>query len=291
MPDILVVANAPYVALIDSKCWQVKYREVLVKNCTKEDIKIQHLLLQHVKTSEKCRCFNAHIPSTVGTVQRKKDCALRCCDIATRTDHPWILAGDFNVNQASMAFTCQAFIEKNVPCFSKSEWPQSDDAQKADFALSQGIALMSLQSWVGFHSQPCASDIHDAVVVIGAFKAKDPQPTFTKPPLANSVWSRRAAGRGSAASSGVPQPATHIDNSTKIGPAAVKLETLVSSNDEPARSSSASAPREKLAEVVAPDTSGVPQPADTGDELHKATQAADENIYLSAIAVNVLIKR
>ena len=34
------------------------------------------------------------------------------------------------------------------------------------------------------------------------------------------------------------------------------------------------------------DTSGVLQPADTGDELHKATQAADENIYLSAIAVN-----
>ena len=133
------------------------------------------------------------MPSTVATAKRKEDFAKKLCDIATGSAVPqrtacipWILAGDFDVDQGTMSRWCQAFIEKGVPCFSKSEWPQDADAQKSDFALSQGIALKSFKSWLGIHSQPCASDIRDAVVVMGAFKAKAPQSTFTTPPLANS---------------------------------------------------------------------------------------------------------
>ena len=46
LPDILVVANAPYVALINSECWKVKRHEVLLDLCSKKDIKVQHLILQ-----------------------------------------------------------------------------------------------------------------------------------------------------------------------------------------------------------------------------------------------------
>ena len=239
LKHICVYANAPYVALIDSECWQVRHREVLEKLCTKEDIIVQHLILEHVDTKERCRCFNAHLPSTVATLRRKEDCSKKLCDIATSSAvpqrtacMPWILAGDLNVDPGTMSHWCQAFIEKGVPCFSKSEWPQAVNAQKSDFALSQGIALESFKSWLGYHSPPCASDIHDAVVVMGAIKTKAPQSTFTAPPLANSVWFRIAAMCAGAASSGVPQP------------------------------------------------------ADTGDTLHEDIQDVIENISLSAMADN-----
>ena len=52
MQNISVVADPPYVALIDSDCWEVKHRGVLVNLCTKRDIKVQHLILQHANTSE-----------------------------------------------------------------------------------------------------------------------------------------------------------------------------------------------------------------------------------------------
>ena len=53
---------------------------------------------------------------------------------------------------------------------SKSGWVQREDAQKADHALSQGIALTDVKSRVGIHSPPCATDVHDAVVVMGALE-------------------------------------------------------------------------------------------------------------------------
>ena len=84
---------------------------------------------------------------------------------------PWVIAGDINVNKGTMMRWCQPYVAPNVECISKSGWPVepiSGKAQKADFAISQGIALEHVQSWVGWHSKPCASDIHDAVVVMGS---------------------------------------------------------------------------------------------------------------------------
>ena len=54
-----------------------------------------------------------------------------------------------------------------MPCLSKSGWDEDWHAQKADIAISQGIALTEIQSWIGWHSPLCASDTHDAVVVMG----------------------------------------------------------------------------------------------------------------------------
>ena len=187
LSHIRVVADPPYVALIDSECWQVEHHEVLENICTKHDIKVQHLILKHVNTLETFRCFNAHMPSTYATPKRKEDCVEKMCQVATdsavgqRTAcMPWIIAGDLNVDIGTMSRWCQDFIEKDVPCFSKSEWPQEKNAQKADFALSQGIALVACKSWLGVHSPPCVSDAHDAVVVTGAFHASGVlQPTDT----------------------------------------------------------------------------------------------------------------
>ena len=47
---IRVLADPPYVALIDSRWWHVKEHDVILKLCTKEDIKVVHLILEHVQT-------------------------------------------------------------------------------------------------------------------------------------------------------------------------------------------------------------------------------------------------
>ena len=128
LSHIHVLADPPYVALIDSQCWLLQHREVLQKLCTNHDIKVQHLILAHVNTSETFRCFNAHIPTSFGTATRKRDCVKQMCDIATdsavgqRTAcMPWIVAGDLNVDLGTMSRWCMPFIEKGVPCFSKSD--------------------------------------------------------------------------------------------------------------------------------------------------------------------------
>ena len=116
LPHIRVLADPPYVALIDSQCWLVKHHEVLQNLCTKQDIKVQHLILEHANTSETFRCFNAHMPSSFGTPKRKEDCVKRMCYIATdsaveqRTAcMPWIIAEDLNVDRGTMSKWCQNF--------------------------------------------------------------------------------------------------------------------------------------------------------------------------------------
>ena len=127
LSHIHVVADPPYVALIDSECWQVEHHEVLENICTKHDIKVQHLILKHVNTLETFRCFNAHMPSAYASAKRKEDCVEKMCQVATdsavgqRTAcMPWIIAGDLNVDIGTMSRWCQDFIEKDVPCFSLS---------------------------------------------------------------------------------------------------------------------------------------------------------------------------
>ena len=85
---------------------------------------------------------------------------------------PWLIAGDLNITKGTMMQWCQPYVQPNVDCISDSGWPDDMDAQKADFALSQGIVLEHVKSWVGWHSQPCASDAHDAVVVMGSLDLK-----------------------------------------------------------------------------------------------------------------------
>ena len=77
--------------------------------------------------------------------------------------------------------------QRRFHVFSMSGWSSTHHAQKADFALSQGIHITQVLSWIGIHSQPCASDVHDAVVVMGCMKSvprlsPDPQVATQLPP-------------------------------------------------------------------------------------------------------------
>ena len=97
-----------------------------------------------------------------------------------------------------MAKWCAHFVNGRALFFSKSEWPMSTNAQKADWAISQGFVVAACKSWVGFHSQPCVSDAHDAVVVGGVIEA-------TRAPLAAQTAHCESAS--SSGTTGVQQPA------------------------------------------------------------------------------------
>ena len=45
LAHIRVLADPPYAALIDSRWWRVKEHEVILKLCSREDIKVVHLTL------------------------------------------------------------------------------------------------------------------------------------------------------------------------------------------------------------------------------------------------------
>ena len=196
LAHIHVVADPPYVALIDSRWWRVIEHEVLQDLCSKEDIKVVHLILEHVHTAALLRCFNAHVPSKAATPLRNAVFVKKMCRLATdppilqqarssvdahrAAGMPWIIAGDINVDLGTMAKWCAHFVNGRTLFFSKSEWPMSNTAQKADWAVSQGIAVDACKSWVGFRSQPCVSDVHDVVVVRGVIKAIESEDTFAR---------------------------------------------------------------------------------------------------------------
>ena len=180
-------------AIVDDNSWHVDVCQKVSKLCSKEDMFVQHLALRRVERGTRTRVFNAHIPTSSGTAPRKKAIIAKMCAIATgggssgvegraMTD-AWIIGGDLNLDVATMGQQCNDYVEAHVPCVSLSGWPCDKDAQKADFALSQGIDITQVRSWIGFHSKPCASDIHDAVVVMGCVKSATRSTASTHPPL------------------------------------------------------------------------------------------------------------
>ena len=183
LAHIQVNANEPYVALIDTRSWQVTQCELIGDLCGKKNIVVQHLILEHLETGASMRCFNAYLPTSMAKeseqrTNRRKACILKMCSLATEhvgtgtpqrtASMPWIIAGDLNTAKSAMIQWCQPYVKPNVDCISVSGWANAMHARSADFALSQGIALKHVQSWVGRHSMPCASDAHDAVVVMGS---------------------------------------------------------------------------------------------------------------------------
>ena len=180
LQHLTVYSHPPYVAIVDESCWEVEMCEKLFGICSFSTMCVQHLLLRHVESSTRARVFNAHIPSSRGTPERKKDIIRKMCVIATDETNSavkqrvvtaaWIIGGDCNVDVGLMSSECSSFVEPNVRCISKSGWPCDDEAQKADFALSQGIEIAQVVSWIGIHSKPCVTDVHDAVVVMGCVK-------------------------------------------------------------------------------------------------------------------------
>ena len=123
---------------------------------------------------------------------QKQQTITSMCAIATGGAHSavqgraftpaWIVGGDLNVDAGTMGLVCNDYVEASVPCVSLPGWPCDYNAQKADFARSQGIDITQVHSWVGVHSKPCASDIYDVVVVMGSVKAAAPLIDSSPPP-------------------------------------------------------------------------------------------------------------
>lgn len=115
------------------------------------------------------RVFNAHMPTSSFTPERKTDCLFEMRSIAVAGDQPfpWMIGGDMNLVDAKLSYAACEFLPADNPVLCKSGWPLEADTQKADCVLCPCLALIQVKSWIGKHSKPCASDVHDAVVAIG----------------------------------------------------------------------------------------------------------------------------
>ena len=70
-------------ALVDNQWWRVIHHEVLQNICTKQEIKVAHLISKHMHTWELLRCSNAHMPSSAAAPLRKEHCVKKMCHMAT----------------------------------------------------------------------------------------------------------------------------------------------------------------------------------------------------------------
>ena len=183
---IAVVAHPPYVTLVDTEWWSIEEAKTEYNMCSHEKHFVQHVLLssgaaQPAATSGSSsgarqpavvRLFNIHMPTSMATVQRKKDCLTRAAAKCRKQD-AWIMGGDVNMSTALAMLSLRSFLSlKDEEHISRSNHEQTNIAQKADWACSSGIELVHVESWVGIHSEPCFSDVHDMVAVIGEIQVK-----------------------------------------------------------------------------------------------------------------------
>ena len=101
LTHIQVNADEPYVALIDTRCWSVRYCLLIGDLCDKKEVVVQHLILEHVETGAPFRCFNGHMPTSLTTPKRRENSVLRLCKLATKdlrsgvpqptASMPWLL--------------------------------------------------------------------------------------------------------------------------------------------------------------------------------------------------------
>jgi hypothetical protein len=101
-------------------------------------------------------------------------CSISSSGVLQPTD-VWMFGGDMNCDIGTIMKHIQPFIVPHVACISKSGFGVDLNAQKADFAVSQGIDILQVRSWVGWHSRPCVSDAHDLVLVSGVTSATMPK--------------------------------------------------------------------------------------------------------------------
>ena len=171
---IKVYANAPYVALIDSRVWFVT-ATVEMNLCARSELFAQHLIVSHVTTHRSVRVWNSHIPTSVAKSKNPRQAIIKECiqnifKMCRSTPTAWVIAGDLNIDAGNLMLFCDPWIQPHTDCISKSQWDPhvGRPAQISDCAVSQGIALETVRSFVGWHVGAwCASDVHDSVVVKG----------------------------------------------------------------------------------------------------------------------------
>ncbi|MCP3880751.1 MAG: hypothetical protein GY701_20510, partial [Sulfitobacter sp.] len=177
--------DAPYVALVDVSIWEVKVHEMIKNMCSHPLQRAQHLLLEHALSERQVRVLNNHSAgSTANTNKRKQDIVVKMLSVCTGPDHggvaqpvaAWVIGGDGNLSEGVVLSLSRRFLQAQTKCVSNTGHPVTTNPQKADFALSHGIVLAHTTSWVGAHSPPCASDVHDCVFVLGDLEVEHEGP-------------------------------------------------------------------------------------------------------------------
>ena len=110
----------------------------------------------------------------------------------------YIIGGDFNVSRAAGVQALRPFVSKTDRCVSTSQFVPSLDAQKSDWAVSHGIELVSISSYVGKHNEPCISDAHDMVVVAGLITAPESHGGASQPAANATVLASGSAQTSSS---------------------------------------------------------------------------------------------
>ncbi len=228
LDDITVHALAPYVALVNSEVWKVELCEALFRLCGKPENFAMHLLMKHKVSGVVVRAMNCHIPTRFATMQRKRDTVTKLCTVCTKVDytntaHPtpcWVIGGDLNVDEGTLKQWCQVFVKPHVPCVSTSAGNMSL-ARKSDVAISQGIDLDAIASWVGYDQDSYASDVHNMVAVIGVVKSSGSSDSAAKAQAtaasSSSAGSDLAAARIGSASGEKPVPVAEIEAASSSG--------------------------------------------------------------------------
>ena len=127
LQDMHVVANEPCVALIDSTRWRVRSCELMDDICTKRNIVVPHLIVEHTEAKASLRCCNAHMTSNTAATQRKQDSIREMCRVAAENitngivqhvaSMSCIIAGDLNIDEGNMFNTCRPFANaRSVAC-------------------------------------------------------------------------------------------------------------------------------------------------------------------------------
>ena len=127
------------------------------------------LVLESVLTGIRAGVFNCHIPTMHATSKRKEDTVKNMCNnLATDDSLPiWVIGGACDLSEDLMKWYCRDYLQPARACIFRSGL-NMDLARKADFAVSQGIALTEdVVSWVGFDKQPAVSHAHNMVPVVG----------------------------------------------------------------------------------------------------------------------------
>ena len=94
-------------------------------------------------------------------------------DLATTENlKHWVIGGDLNVDQETLKALCHNYLIPKAHCISTSGLDLTG-VRKSDIAISQGICLQDIPSWVGYSFEPHVSDAHDMVPVLGTLLTRD----------------------------------------------------------------------------------------------------------------------
>jgi hypothetical protein len=172
LSHLVIKALPPYVAIVDPNHWDVLDCFKCGNLCTEQSNFAMMLSLEHTLSGVKIGVANCHIPSSTGTPKRRTDTiGTLCTELATMNNlSGWIIGGDCNLDENTMKRICFPHLEPDVPCISNSGASRNGE-KKADFAITRGLDLQEVRSWVGYNFGPHASDQHNMVPVIGTVRS------------------------------------------------------------------------------------------------------------------------